>query len=374
MRSIVSCILIIAMLIGMCPAASAAETEYTIMEVRSEKTYLKADCYSKSKTYETAYKGDLVYAVDETVNEHGNRWHRVLRADGDAGEVSYAYVYGGDVRPHECEFSEFSDNSVILYYCRCGQMQVIEGSSDTYQIGYAEALNPTGILNPEDMEAVLDAVAAARGFIKTAGSQASKAVKAMTNPYIWVPVVISAGVIWIVLACDGVRVTIDHVKENYKPFSDTDMENGKYYCALVLPNTSEVLFMDLPGTEMDIKEAAAFMTLVGGFSNAFRIQKHGGERQLFGNVYTPNFSDAERLCELLVTTGVFDYWNDSGTAKRISVNKNKIPGVEYYRHFHLRYCGSPVPLIGSMMTHPLPHSKVAGSHIFCGSPVKKPII
>ena len=63
-------------------------------------------------------------------------------------------------------------------------------------------------------------------------------MQALANPYMLVPVVISGVPILIVMLC--------------KNGDNSNLEEGKYYCVLVLPDEKEVLFMSIPGAEMSI--------------------------------------------------------------------------------------------------------------------------
>lgn len=366
-KKILSLILVVALLISSNPvmtAQAATDDEYVVLEVKSQ-TNLKRDSYADSNTICTAYPGELLLAVDAVTNRYDNVWYQLVVSDPDAGNVSKAFAYSGDVVLHECEFDAFStdEGEVTVTYCRCGKIQIQEeGISSQNSV----ALNPTGMLSPEDTEAILSAVAAAKAYVKVAGVSASKAISALTSPILLVPIIVSGFVVTVVAACDGKTVTIEHVKSNYKKYSDSDMKDGNYYCALVLPDTKIVMFMSIPGTEMDIDAAAAFMTTVAGFSNDYMLGSKGN-RELFGNIYTPNFTDAERLCKKLVKAGLFEYGGDKGVGTALSVDKNKIPGTELYRHYHLHYTAG---FFSSLFTQNHKFvSKVPGSHIFWGAPV-----
>lgn len=358
-------ILAFALIFGSVPvvnAQAAATDDYIVLEVKSQ-TNLKRDCYAKSETVCSMYPGELLYAVSAETNSYDNLWYRVLVAEegSETGEVSEVYCYSGDVGVHECDFDVFETENATLHYCRCGQIQIKESGlsaqSDTL------ALNPTGILTPEEEMFLLGLVGTVKGYIAAAGHYISAAV-----PYLLVPVLVAGSVITIAMLCDGKTVRIDHVKENYKDYSEYDMEAGKYYCCLVLPDTKNLLFMYIPGTEMDIEGAAAFMTLVAQFNDAYQLgSKKYANREYYGNVYTLNFPDAERLCKKLVNTGLFTYGGDGGVGSKLSVDKRKIPGAEYYRHYHLHYAAG---FSNSLMTHDDAFmGKVPSSHIFWGAPV-----
>lgn len=368
LKKILSPILAVVMLAVSFPAVSAyasCNNEYIVLEA-TVKSNLKEDCYAKSKTVDTVYPGDLVFAVCAKSNKYDNLWYQVMHADSEKGDASEAYAYSGDYVLHQCDFQSLQiGNNGTLDYCRCGQVRIAE-KGITAQNSAAAVLGQEGILSPEDIEAILAAVAAARGYLAAAGAGASAAMQALANPYLLVPVVVSGVTVMIVMLCDGLTVSIDHVRENYKDSDNSNLKDGKYYCALVLPDEKEVLFMSIPGTEMGIDEAAGFMTIVAQFSNAYKIERKG-MREFYGNVYTKNFTDAERLMKKLVESGKFTFGGDKGAGTSMSVDKWKVPGADYYRHYHLYYNDG---CFSNLFTHNDAFTgKVSGSHIFWGSPV-----
>ena len=368
LNGILSLVLAVAVLAVSFPTVTAhasSNDEYIVLEATAQSN-LKEDYYAKSKTVATVYPGDLVFAVCAKTNKYDNLWYQVLHANSEKGDVSEAYGYSGDFVIHQCKFQSFEvgENGTVDY-CRCGQVRIQEEGIST-QNSAAAVLGQEGILSPEDVEAILAAVAAARGYIAAAGAGASAAMQALANPYLLVPVVVSGMTIMIVMLCDGLTVSIDHIRENYKDGDNSNLDDGKYYCALVLPDEKEVLFMSIPGTEMGIDEAASFMTMVAQFSNAYKIERKG-MREFYGNVYTKNFTDAERLMKRLVESGKFTYGGDKGPGTSMSVDKWRVPGAEYYRHYHLYYVEG---CFSDLFTHNDAFTgKVPGSHIFWGSPV-----
>ena len=368
LNRLLSIILTMALIIVSFPAINvhaSSNDEYIVLEAIAQSN-LKEDCYANSKTVDTVYPGDFVFAISAKTNKYDNLWYQVMLADPEKKDVSEVHAYSGDFILHQCDFQSFEvEENSTLEYCRCGQVRIVEEGLST-QNSAAVALGQEGILSPEDVEAILAAVAAARGYLAAAGASASAAMQALANPYLLVPVVVSGVTILIVMRCDGLSVSIDHVRENYKDSDNSNLEDGKYYCALVLPDAKEVLFMSIPGTEMDLNEAAIFMTMVAQFSGAYRVERKG-MRELYGNVYTKNFTDAEKLMKKLVKSGKFTYGGDKGPGSMMSVDKWKVPGAEYYRHYHLYYVDG---CFSRLFTHNDAFTgKVPGSHIFWGSPV-----